>query len=541
MGGLGTWARCAIAAVCAVVVLTAAAPARALDNGLARTPPMGWNSWNTFGCDIDEGLIRDTADALVDSGLRDLGYRHVNIDDCWQAPARDAQGHLQADPARFPSGIAALADYVHAKGLELGIYSTAGTGTCQRLPGSLGHERADAETFAAWGVDYLKYDHCFTERSQLPDVDAVRVAGDGVDATYEAEQARTSGTAAVAACGGCSGGARVTGLGSDRGALDFTVDVPAAGTYRLGIAYVYAQDPRTAYYPTGYVSVNGERVTDRLRFEPSAGSQTPAARTVEVALQAGVNDVRLDNPMTDLEVKRDNFGRMRDALRATGRPIVYSINPNTLDGSSFADIANLWRTTQDIKPLWHSTSWYRGVDDIVEENGPLDDAAGPGHWNDPDMLEVGVDISGFPGLSVDEERTHMSMWAMMAAPLIAGADVRALSAETRGVLGNAAVLAVDQDPLGRAAERVRADGATEVWTRALHNGDRAVVLRNRGSAPAEVTASASDVQPEAARERYLVRDLWAHRAEVRASPALSAVVPAHGVAMYRVHAVGPPR
>jgi alpha-galactosidase len=529
----------AISAVAVALAVTSALarPARALENGLAKTPPMGWNSWNTFGCDIDEHLIRDTADAIVSSGLRDAGYEYVNIDDCWEAPTRDAQGRLRANPERFPSGIATLADYVHADGLKLGIYSTAGTGTCQRLPGSLGHETTDAHTFASWGVDYLKYDHCFTEKSDLPDIDAATVSGHGIATSDEAEDAHLSGTAAVVNCAGCSGGARVGSLrGGNRAAVDFTLSVPTDGTYRLDIAYVYGSDPRTSYYPTGFVAVGDTWVSDRIRFTPSPDSRTPATYRIDVPLRAGENHVRLANPMSDLDVKRDNFARMRDALLAAGRPIIYSINPNTLDGTSFADIANLWRTTQDIKPLWHSTSWYRGVDDIINENGPLADATGPGGWNDPDMLEVGVTLAGFPGLTADEVRTHMSMWAMMAAPLIAGADVRSMTEQTRETLGNGSVLAVDQDVLGRAGRRVRADGDGEIWVRPLHNGDRAVVLRNRGAGPTRVTATTSDVGIGPAR-RYLVRDLWGHRAEVRYSPELSTVVPAHGALMYRVHAV----
>jgi alpha-galactosidase len=527
----------AAADVAAGLTAAAATPAVALDNDLAATPPMGWNSWNTFGCAIDEDLIKSTADHLVSSGLAAKGYRYVNIDDCWQAPQRDPAGRLQADPTRFPSGIKALADHVHAQGLKLGIYSTAGTGTCQRLPGSLGHEDLDARTFASWGVDYLKYDHCFTEKSALPDIDRITLTGGDQTRSYEGEAAQPSGTARTVDCPTCSGGARVSGLGAAKGALDFSVDVPAAGTYRLGIDYLYGADPRTSYYPTGYVTVNGQRAGDRIRFDPSPSAQQTASYRMDVTLAAGGNTIRLDNPLTDLKVKQDNFARMRDALAATGRPIVYSINANTQDGTSFADIANLWRTTQDIKPLWHSTSWYRGVDDIIEQNGRLGSATGPGHWNDPDMLEVGVRLDGFPGLTPDEERTHFSMWAMMAAPLIAGADVRTMSADTAEVLGNSAVIAVDQDRLGQAGTLVASSGDTEVWVRVLHNGDRAVVLRNRGTTTRQVTATPAQLGVTAD-NRYLVRDLWADTARTHVPAELSAAVPAHGVAMYRIHRLG---
>src|SRR5262245_34832047 len=196
--------RGAVLAVLGAVSLVVAGPqvvaSSAVDKPpLAPTPPMGWNSWNRFGCDINEELIRETADAMVSTGLRDAGYEYVNLDDCWMAPQRDANGRLQPEPSRFPHGIAALADYVHARGLKLGICSTAGTGTCQQLPGSLGHERIDAQTFADWGVDYLKYDHCFTEKAALPGLDRFTVRGAEGSQTVEAEapEVERSGTARV--------------------------------------------------------------------------------------------------------------------------------------------------------------------------------------------------------------------------------------------------------------------------------------------------------------------------------------------------------
>ena len=149
-------------------VLLAAAPTLAGAEGLALTPPMGWNSWNKFGCDVSEKLIRDTADALVSTGMKDAGYQYLVIDDCWQV-RRDAEGRIVADPDRFPSGMKALADYVHGKGLKFGLYSDAGTGTCQKRPGSKDHEAVDAKTYAAWGVDYLKYDWCNAEGQDTRD------------------------------------------------------------------------------------------------------------------------------------------------------------------------------------------------------------------------------------------------------------------------------------------------------------------------------------------------------------------------------------
>jgi len=251
---------------------------------------------------------------MVASGMKDAGYVYVNIDDCWHGE-RDGDGYIHADPVRFPSGIAALADYVHSKGLKLGIYSDAGTLTCERWPGSRGYEQKDADQYAAWGVDYLKYDWCYT---------------------------------------------------------------------------------------------SGQNV-------------------------------------------RDSYTLMRNCLLNTGRPIVFSICSWSFPGSWVVDVGNLWRTTGDI-----SDNWYSMVS-IIDINAGLYMYAGPGHWNDPDMLEVG---NG--GMTDTEYRAHFSMWCIMAAPLIAGNDLRNMSASTLEILTAPEVIAVDQDPLGKQGRRVRDHGDREV-------------------------------------------------------------------------------
>jgi alpha-galactosidase len=368
-------------------------PART-PNGLALTPPMGWNSWNRFGCDVDEALIRRTADAIVESGMREAGYTYVVIDDCWHGP-RDAQGNITADPERFPSGIRALADYVHARGLKFGLYSDAGRTTCAGRPGSQGHEYQDARTYAEWGVDYLKYDWCAT-------------------GTRNAEEA---------------------------------------------------------------------------------------------------------------------YALMADALRATGRDIVLSIcewgnNQPWLWGTK---IGNLWRTTGDIFDAWEGTErWSLGVMNIVDRNEPLWPYAGPGHWNDPDMLEVG---NG--GMSDSEYRAHFSLWAMMAAPLIAGNDVANMDAATREILLNREVIAVDQDPLGVQGRRAWRDEGQEVWVKPLAGGGRAVLLLNRGEAPARVAATWEQLgYPPRLEAR--IRDLWAHRDLPNARGTFEAEVAPHAVVMVTV-------
>jgi alpha-galactosidase len=363
-------------------------------NGLALVPPMGWNSWNKFGCHINEQLVRGAADTIVATGMREAGYLYVVIDDCWQV-GRDAQGGLVADPAKFPAGMQALADYIHAKGLKFGIYSDAGSKTCGGRPGSQGHEYQDARTFAAWGVDYLKYDWCWT----------------GVRKAEEA------------------------------------------------------------------------------------------------------------------------YALMADALRSTGRDIVLSICEWGKDRpwDWGPKLGNLWRTTTDIRNAWTGRVKFQiGVVDIVDLNEPLYARAAPGHWNDPDMLQIG---NG--GMTDVEERSHFSLWAIMAAPLLAGNDIANMNARVRDILLNKEVIAIDQDPLGIQGHRVRDDGDQEVWSKPLADGGRAVVLFNRGAQPAEIGATWIELGYPA-KLAAEIRDLWAHRSLGRKSGGFSATVPAHGVVMVRV-------
>ena len=378
------------------------------------TPPMGWNSWNNFGCDIDEKLIRETTEAMIKSGMKDAGYQYVNIDDCWHGE-RDENGFIQPDPKRFPSGMKALADYVHSKGLKLGLYSDAGWKTCGGHPGSRGYEYQDALTYARWGIDYLKYDWCNTE------------------------------------------------------ALN------AEGAYLT----------------------------------------------------------------------------MRDALYAAGRPIVFSIcewgdNQPWLWGEK---IGHLWRTTGDIYPCWdceynHGTwsSW--GVLPIIDMREGIRVYAGPGHWNDPDMMEIGN------GMSVSEDRSHFSMWAMLAAPLIAGNDIRKMSKETREILTNKEVIAVDQDALGIQGFKYTAQGAAssvpddvDIWFKPLENGDWALAFLNRGKQPKNVRFNwkREDVTDELAKRKtqfdttpYKIRDLWAHKDLGSTKDIFQTTVPGHDVLMLRL-------
>jgi len=366
-------------------------------NGLALTPPMGWNSWNKFACDVNEKIVRATADAMASSGMRDAGYQYVVIDDCWHGP-RDANGFITADPERFPSGMKALADYVHSKGLKFGLYSDAGRLTCGGRPGSQGHEYQDALTYARWGVDYLKYDWCST---------------------------------------------------GDRNA-------------------------------------------------------------------------------------KEAYAVMADALRKSGRDIVFSLCEwGTAKPWLWAkNVGNLWRTTGDIMDSFAkkdpTKTWAHPMLEIVDSNEPLWSHAGPGHWNDPDMLEVG---NG--GMTPAEYRSHFSLWAMMAAPLIAGNDIANMDETTRSILLNKEVIAVDQDPLGVQGRRILKDGDKEVWIKPLQGDAKAVLLFNRGEQPATIRATAEQLRiPLTMRAK--IRDLWAHRNLPRWRGTLESQVEPHGVAMFRI-------
>ena len=385
------------------IVLTSTVLQAQKFQGLALTPPMGWNSWNKFACNVSEELIRETADALVASGMKDAGYEYIVIDDCWQV-SRDSLGFIVADPKRFPSGIKVLADYIHAKGLKFGIYSCAGNKTCGGRPAGRGHEYQDALSYAKWGVDYLKYDWCDTE------------------------------------------------------------NLNAIGAYTT----------------------------------------------------------------------------MRDALFAAGRPIVFSLCEwgNNKPELWAKEVGHLWRTTGDIYNCFdcvqNNGTWKAfGVMQIVDKQDGLRKNAGPGHWNDPDMLEVGN------GMPLNESRAHFSLWCMLAAPLIAGNDLRSMNAETLMVLSNKEVIAIDQDSLGIQGFKHTAKDSVETWLKPLKNGEWAVCLLNRSNTPRVValdwkTFSVTDSLSNCtlnttAGEVYKLRNLWLKKNVGDTRKPLKATIPPRDV------------
>ncbi len=364
---------------------------------LAPTPQMGFNNWNSTHCraEFNEAMIRGIADKFIELGLKDAGYTYVNIDDCWANWQRDANGNLKPNPERFPSGIKALADYIHSKGLKFGLYSSAGSWTCEPkqqnrgFPGGLGHEKQDAALYASWGVDYLKYDNC-----------------------------------------------------------------------------------------------NNENIDARIRYRA-----------------------------------------MGEALRATGKQIFYSLcewgeNKAWLWAGEPVG-AQSWRTTGDISDN------YPSMLKIFKENVVLNNSARPGHWNDPDMLEVG---NG--GMSEVEYRSHFSLWAIMAAPLMIGTDLRTIKPDSLKILLNKEVIAIDQDALGKQGERIRNADGVHVIVKPLKDGSQAVAVFNETDAAKDASVTASELGLDKAK-KYTVRDLWAH-ADAKGDGAIQVKLAPHATAIYRI-------
>ncbi|XP_062939891.1 alpha-galactosidase A [Cynocephalus volans] len=333
---------CLLALRFLALVLWAVHGAKALDNGLAMTPTMGWLHWERFMCNlncqeepdscISEHLFMQMADLMVSDGWKDAGYEYLCIDDCWMAPQRDSKGRLQADPQRFPGGISRLADYVHNKGLKLGIYADVGNKTCAGFPGSFGYYDIDAQTFADWGVDLLKFDGCYCD--------------------------------------------------------------------------------------------SVEHLTDGYKY-------------------------------------------MSMALNRTGRSIVYSCEwPLYVwpfqkpDYTEIRQYCNHWRNFGDIFDSWQSVKSI--LDWTSSHQKGIVDVAGPGGWNDPDMLVIG----NF-GLSWDQQVTQMALWAIMAAPLLMSNDLRHISPQAKALLQNKDVIAINQDPLGKQGYQLRKEENIEVWERPL--------------------------------------------------------------------------
>jgi alpha-galactosidase len=390
-----------IAAILCAIHLSAAAQVVTKAANLAPTPPMGWNSWNHFAKNVTQQDVMTAADAIVSTGMRDAGYIYVNVDDAWEGE-RDAQGVLHSN-SKFPD-MKALGDYIHARGLKFGIYSSPGRLTCGKFAASLNHEQQDADLFASWGVDYLKYDLC---------------------------------------------------------------------------SFREVMNDATTQHP----------------FDNNAANR----------------------------VMREAYVKMRKALDHTGRPIVFSLcqygwNRVWEWGPSVG--GTLWRTTDDI-----SDNWWRMAAIGFSQAG-LSKYAIPGHWNDPDMLEVGNGK-----MTTEEYRTHMSLWVLLAAPLLAGNDLSNMTADTKALLMNKAVIAIDQDPLGKQGDRLRAEGPLEVWTKPLSGGAVAVGLFNRGEDIEPMTFTTKEI---GIRTPKSITNIWTGEHMAVSPNPLTVTVPKHGVILLQM-------
>ncbi len=375
---------------------------------LAQTPPMGWNSWNTFQTNIDEPLLKGMVDTYVSSGMKDAGYTYFVLDDGWMSMDRDKNGDLVADPKKFPNGMKEFADYVHSKGLKFGIYNCAGTKTCAGYPGTRGYEYQDARLYASWGVDYLKFDWCNTD---------------------------------------------------------------------------------------------------------------------------GINAI-------------EAYKTMNKAIRTAGRPMIFSLCEW---GQHFPwrwakDVGQLWRSTGDIGPAFSETVTRNGwkplsVLNILDRQDSIRQYAGPGHWNDPDMLEVGN------GMKFNEDKAHFSLWCMLAAPLMAGNDLRKMSAQTTAILTNKDIIALDQDPLGIEAFRYYAFDGIEIWVKPLANNELAVCFLNRSDHPQTVsydwkdhaiTDTVSKTSFDFTQTTYKLHDLWDKKDAGTTAKIFKQTIPADDVVVLRL-------
>ena len=525
-------------------------PAEKYDNGAGLTPIMGWSSWNAFREKIDENTIREVAAAMKDAGLVDAGYVYLNLDDCWHSSMRDQNGRLQGDLTNFPSGIPQLVKDVNEMGMKLGLYSSNGTLTCEDLPASLGHEAVDAQTIAEWGVEYFKYDFCHNVPlpTDAPEIEKITVGKPGSVQvrTFFARDAGLGGMARIMEYDKLPSGEYITGLNANNGFAEFTnVEVPEAGAYILTVCLKKSGE-KDKYLE---VLVNGKEVYDTI--VPGTKSWSPTGRhQIGIHLEKGVNTIRLYNPIAnavDSAAKQyTNMGvelkkavkRVAEATGQPEKPIVFSIcewgfRKPWLWG---AKAGNMWRTTGDICANWKS------ILAIYERTVRLNKYAGPGGFNDPDMLEVG---NG--SLTYEENKAHFTLWCMMAAPLVLGNDMRKMRRadgtidredKVLQIITNRDLIAVDQDPLGIQCIRHRSNGLTDVLVKPLAGDEAADCFFNKSGITKTMSESMSKIVsrmevrlPES--RYYRMTDLW-DKTVSTIGDTLTAEVPGHGVRVFRI-------
>lgn len=521
------------------------------DNGAALTPPMGWSSWNTFRNTIDEELILEIAAAMKNSGLVDAGYTYLNIDDCWQSSLRDANGRLQGDLVRFSSGIKNLAEQVNAQGIKLGIYSSNGTLTCEDLPASLGNETLDAQTFAEWGIEYFKYDFCHNVPipSRAPYIEKISITRQGTEIIRLAEEATLNGEARIVEDEKLNTGKYIAGLSGGGGSAEFSgIEVPEDGDYVLTLSI------RKKSHSYKYFEVRVNEADIYSSTVPPTWAVTAQGRhQMLIALKAGSNTITIYNPVSSRQdsaaMQYTKMGKelkkaTKDYAKKTKqaeKPIVFSICEwgLNLPWKWGKQAGNLWRTTPDIKAFWAS------VLGIYEINVLLHKHAGPGGWNDPDMLEVG---NG--NLTFEENKSHFTLWCMMAAPLILGNDIRCFlnedgtpdeENETLKIVTNPDMIAINQDPLGVQCRRFKTNGIADTLIKPLAGDELAVCFFNKGSEERLFEQSIQELVCQMFvdlpfSDKYELFDLWEKTSEVTQNT-ISALVPGHGVRVFRVKAI----
>lgn len=518
-------------------------------NGAALTPPMGWSSWNTFRQNISEDLILSTAEAMKKTGLLEAGYQYINLDDCWQSSLRDANGRLQGDLEKFPSGIPHLISQINQMGMKVGLYTSNGTATCEDLPASLGKEVLDAQTFAEWGCEFFKYDFCHHKiiSGEAPIIEAIEISAPGSKAelTLYPEDAELSGRARVLNIKRLPSGKGIGLLNHGAGTATFRPVVNFDGQYVLTLL-IYKQFARREKYLQ--VIVNGE--TYEVFFPTSNGFSATGRTQLIVRLKGGINEIVIKNPIaTAADSSYVQYRRMGKALKdATRRvslergtrekPIVFSLCEwGTAHPWHWgAKAGNMWRTTHDITTNWTVINY------IYERTLRLYQHAGPGAWNDPDMLEVGNGK-----LTDDENRTHFSLWCMLAAPLILGNDLRLmLSSDGEAnpdnpvlkTVTNKSLILIDQDPLGKPAKRIKKMHGIDIIARPLANGDIALCFYNAGSHVKGLSFDINELSTDdylnfnAPAASYQVHELWSD--ERFAAKTISVSLQKHACKVFRI-------
>lgn len=520
-------------------------------NGVALTPPMGWSSWNTFRRDINEKLILEVATAMANSGLKEAGYQYINLDDCWQSSERDENNRLVADYLDFPRGIRPLVDEINDLGLKVGIYSSNGTHTCEDLPASLGYEAIDADTFAEWGIEYFKYDFCHNNptSTSAPNIEKMIVSDkDGNNLlSFKALDAVLSGHARVVK-DSRSPDEYITGLGGNIGSAVFNnIEIEEDGEYVLTFLF----RKKGNYYKYARIVVNGTNSYE-MNIAPTNAHSPQGRAQVLVKFNKGNNSIKIFNPFASrMDAAAHQYTRMGLELRRATKeyaermgieekPICYSICEWGFNRpwNWGKEAGNLWRTTLDIRATWAS------IVSIYEQNVRLAKHAGPGGWNDPDMLEVG---NG--NLSMDENKAHFTLWCMMAAPLILGNDIRRFLNEDGTakeddailkILTNKDLIAIDQDKLGVQCVRHKTNIKVDVLIKPLSDGTTAVCFFNKfGEAIEEELNIKEIIGKEYCNlknaEYYECKELWTGE-DFDTDDEIEAYIAPHSVKIYKVTA-----